>query len=107
MKRYEAMQTSQLETAALFLEEHPGFSPELLGPDALVRGFRMGGCFLSIAEMEKLIAAKPHFEIGAALPITRTESWRSSGNPLSDLHHDPQALPKEACRETGRDKTLG
>ncbi len=96
MKRYEAMQASQLEAAALFLEQHPGFSPDLLGPDAVVRGFRVGGCFLTISQMDRLIAAKPHFDIGsAALRIARTEFRRSWATPLTDLHEDPEVLPSE------------
>jgi hypothetical protein len=31
MKRQATMQASQLEEFALFLEEHPGFSPALQG----------------------------------------------------------------------------
>jgi hypothetical protein len=106
MKHQETMQASQLERAAFFLEEHPGFSPELIGPDAVVRGFRVGGCFLTIAEMELLVNAKPHFDTGAvALLMARQEfRWRW-GVPLSDPRHDTEALPQEACRKAGRDKT--
>jgi hypothetical protein len=52
------MQAHQLETFARFLEEHPGFSPLLMGEDALVCGFQVGGTFLRIEEMEIGIDAK-------------------------------------------------
>ena len=55
MKTPRAMQVSQIEKFALFLDEHPAFSPELMGDDAYVYGFRVGESFLSVSEMEKLI----------------------------------------------------
>lgn len=61
MKQCEFMQRHQLETFARFLDEHPGFSPLLVGEDALVCGFQIGGSHVSIAEMEKMIAARPRF----------------------------------------------
>jgi hypothetical protein len=106
MKRQETRQTSQLELVELFLEEHPSFSPELIGPDAVVRGFRAGGCFLTIAEMERLVTAKPHFDTTAvALLMARQQSRRAWGGPLINLHRDTEALPQEACRQAGRGKT--
>jgi hypothetical protein len=96
MKRQETMQTSQLELVELFLEEHPGFSPELIGPDALVHGFRAGRCFLTIAEMERLVTAKPHFDKSAvAFLMAREQFRRMWGGPLSDLHHDTEGLPRK------------
>jgi len=62
MKWHGVLQTAQLEMFARFLEEHPGFAPELVGEDALICGFRMGDCFLTIGEMERLFATKPHFD---------------------------------------------
>ncbi len=62
MRRPGALPASQLEEVVLFLEEHPGFSPELRGEDAVVWAFRIGGCFLTLAEMERLIATQPHFD---------------------------------------------
>lgn len=50
-----AMRTRQLEKFALFLEEHPGFSPELIGDNAYVYGFRVGETVLSVDEMETMI----------------------------------------------------
>lgn len=67
--------TSQpMEEVVLFLEEHPGFSPELRGEDAVVWAFRIGGCFLTFAEMEKLIAAHPHFDTSEAALLLATSS---------------------------------
>ena len=57
MKLQKIMQGSQIERCARFLEEHPGFWPELVGEDGYVCGFHVGGCFLTIDEMEKLVAA--------------------------------------------------
>ncbi len=53
MKWHTQMHASLLRKIALFLEEHPGFWPELVGEDALVCGFHVGGCSLTIGEMEK------------------------------------------------------
>ena len=58
MKWQEIMRASQIGRFALFLEEHPRFWPELVGEHALVCGFHVGGCFLTIDEMEKLVAAQ-------------------------------------------------
>jgi hypothetical protein len=55
MKTLTIMRTSQLAKLARFLDEHPGFSPELIGEDAYVCGFRVGQCLLSVEEMEQLI----------------------------------------------------
>ena len=66
MKRQETMQAHQLEKFARFLEEHPGFSPLLMGEDARVCGFQVGGSFLRIEEMEGLIATQPQFDAQAA-----------------------------------------
>lgn len=55
MKTRTVMQISQIGKFARFLEEHPGFSPELFGGNADVYGFRVGECVLSVDEMEKLI----------------------------------------------------
>jgi hypothetical protein len=55
MKTLTAMRTGQLEKFARFLEEHPGFSPELIGDNAHVYGFRVGESVLPVAEMERLI----------------------------------------------------
>ena len=66
MKRQATIQADHLEKFACFLEEHPGFSPELKGEDALACGFRIGECFLTIEEMDRLIAARPFLDAGAA-----------------------------------------
>jgi hypothetical protein len=54
------MSTVQLERFARFLETHPGFYPELQA-NGVVSGFRVGGCFLSIDEMDKFISIQPRF----------------------------------------------
>jgi hypothetical protein len=56
MKRQGTMHAHQLEKFARFLEEHPGFSPLLIGEDALLCGFQVGGSLLRIEELERLIA---------------------------------------------------
>jgi hypothetical protein len=61
MKRSEFMQPHQLARFAHFLDEHPGFSPLLVGEDALVCGFQIGGSYVGIEEMERMIAARPSF----------------------------------------------
>jgi len=61
MKKHQTLQAAQLEKFARFLEEHPCFSPMLIGEDAAVYGFQVGECFLMIHEMEKLIATQAHF----------------------------------------------
>jgi hypothetical protein len=71
MKIPGTLQTHQFETFARFLEEHPGFSPLLMGPDALVCGFQVGGAYLAITEMEQMMTTQPHFDAhDAALLLT-------------------------------------
>jgi hypothetical protein len=80
MKRQATMQTHQLENFARFLEEHPGFSPLLMGQDALVCGFQVGGSYLQIAEMERLIATQPQFDAEeAALLLAPLDAIRIGG----------------------------
>jgi hypothetical protein len=63
MKTPGTMQVPQLEKFARFLEEHPGFSPLLEGEDAVVCGFQAGDCFLTLDEMERLIAPQTPREL--------------------------------------------
>jgi hypothetical protein len=80
MKRQGIMQAHQLEQFAGFLEEHPGFSPLLMGQDALVCGFQVGGSYLRIEEMERLIAAQPQFDAQeASLLLARLDAIRTCG----------------------------
>jgi hypothetical protein len=58
MKWHTKIHAGLLRKLALFLEEHPGFWPELVGEDALVCGFHVGGCSLTIDEMEKLVTTE-------------------------------------------------
>jgi hypothetical protein len=69
MKTLTAMRTSQIGKFALFLEEHPGFAPELIGENAYVYGFRVGKTLLSVDEMEGLIDTP--LETHLAHPQTR------------------------------------
>jgi hypothetical protein len=60
MKILATMQADRLEQFARFLETHPGFYLELDGEDALVCGFHVGGCFLTITEMDRFVSSQPH-----------------------------------------------
>ncbi len=53
------MSAGQLEKFARFLKTHHGFYPELMAENAMICGFRVGGCFLSVAEMSEFISAQP------------------------------------------------
>ena len=75
MKTLTIMRTSQIEKFARFLEEHPGFSPELIGENAYVYGFRVGKSLLSVDEMERLIDTP--LETHLALPQTRPPAMRT------------------------------
>ena len=68
MKWQRIMRTNQIQRFALFLEQHPGFWPELVGEDAFVCGFHVGGCFLSIQDMEKLLTAQSCPEAQPVVP---------------------------------------
>ena len=85
MKSQRTMQASQLEELALFIEEHPGFSPELKGDDAFICGFRVGKCFLTLTRMRRLVATRPHFNAGeTALLLASSERVRADGMTLGD-----------------------
>ncbi len=75
MKTLTIMRTSQIEKFARFLEEHPGFTPELIGENAYVYGFRVGESLLSVDEMERLIDTP--LETHLALPQTRPPAMRT------------------------------
>ena len=62
MKTAEIMRADQLQRFAQFLDEHPGFAPLLQGEEAVVFGFQTGDCFLMLTEMDRLVAAEPHFD---------------------------------------------
>ena len=62
MKKQCSMSTQQLARFAQFLQEHPAFSPLLIGEDAQVCGFQVGGSFLGVEDLETIIAAQPHFD---------------------------------------------
>ena len=69
MKKNVTMQAHQMEKFARFLEEHPGFAPLLMGQDALICGFQVGGSYLRVEEMECLIATQPHFDAREAAQL--------------------------------------
>jgi hypothetical protein len=69
MNRQESMQARRLEKFARFLDEHPGFSPLLLGEDAVVCGFRVGETGFTIVEMDMLISTQPHFDAKEAAQL--------------------------------------
>ena len=73
------MSACQLEKFARFLDEHPGFYPELEGENAVISGFRVGGCFLSIAEMDDFISTQPHFVPREAALLLTAQPTRSKG----------------------------
>jgi len=78
MKALTVMRTSQAGKFARFLDEHPCFSPELVGENASVCGFRVGGSVLSIEEMERLIDT-PVDEQAATLLRTLLPTTREGG----------------------------
>jgi len=53
------MKAKHLEKLVDFLEAHPAFSPVLYGEEGLVCGFFIGKCFLTLHDMERLLAASP------------------------------------------------
>jgi hypothetical protein len=69
MKTLTAMRTSQVAKFGLFLEEHPGFSPEFIGDNAYVCGFRVGECLLSVDEMERLIDTPVEARLAQRSPV--------------------------------------
>ena len=58
MKWQGAMRISQIGKFSRFLEEHPGFAPELVSEEAVVCGFHLGESFLTVGEMDKLASAE-------------------------------------------------
>jgi hypothetical protein len=79
MKKPVIMQAHQLEPFARFLEDHPGFSPYLVGADALVGGFQVGGSYLLIDDMERLIATRPRYNERQAALLLSVPAWSRKG----------------------------
>jgi hypothetical protein len=73
-----AIAASQLEKLARFLEVHPRFYPELEEQNGMISGFRLGGCFLSVAEMDELISTQPHFVPHEAALLLTAQPNRSN-----------------------------
>jgi len=57
MKRENAMDAQQLGELARFLDDHPAFSPTFSSSsdDAILCGFQVGECYLTLDEMEYLL----------------------------------------------------
>jgi len=53
MKNPTAINDQQLGELARFLDEHPGFSP-VFSDDAILCGFRIGTCCLSLDNVQEL-----------------------------------------------------
>ena len=84
------MPAGRLEKFARFLEVHPGFYPELEEENGLISGFRVGVCFLSVAEMDEFISTQPHFvPHDAALLLTAQQQVSVTGLSRSVLPLDP------------------
>ena len=73
MKTPKVMQAGQIEKFARFLEEHPGFSPRLMGENAYVYGFYVGECFLSVEDMERLVGTRVDVRLTALLQTAPPE----------------------------------
>jgi hypothetical protein len=57
MKTARTNDAQKLRELAQFLDEHPGFSP-LFSDEAILCGFRVGGCDVSLPEMDLLIGSR-------------------------------------------------
>jgi len=66
MQTAAIMRADQLERFAQFLDEHPGFAPLLQGEEAVIFGFQIGDCFLTLSEMDRLVGAEPRFDSAQA-----------------------------------------
>ena len=62
MKAHALITNQQFDRIAGFLDEHPRFAPILDGPEALIVGFHVGACSLTLREMAKLADAEPQFD---------------------------------------------
>ena len=82
MKRQITMQAHQLVPFARFLEQHPSFSPLLIGDDALVCGFQVGLSYLGLAAMETIVANPPNLVAQATPSLAPSAAWHkpSEGN---------------------------
>ena len=75
------MSVGQLEKFARFLEIHPGFYPELKEENGAISGFRVGGCLLSIGEMDEFMSAEPHLAPHEASLLLTARPTRSHERP--------------------------
>ncbi len=79
MKRQITMQAHQLVPFARFLEQHPSFSPLLIGDDALVCGFQVGFSYLGLAAMDSIVANPPNL-VAQAAPLLTSSGARQSAS---------------------------
>ena len=63
MKAHALITNQQFDRIAGFLDEHPRFCPMLDGPEALIVGFQVGACCLTLREMVKLANAEPQLDV--------------------------------------------
>ena len=88
---HSTMSAGQLEKFARFLETHCGFYPELRGENAVICGFRVGGCFLSVGEMNEFISTEPHFAAHEAALLLAAQPASADGGQ-SENPRGPEAL---------------
>lgn len=73
MESVNAMDAHQLGELARFLDDHPAFSPTFSSDDAILCGFRVGDCFVTLDEMGHLFEGPE--ESHQALPIGVYTEW--------------------------------
>jgi hypothetical protein len=79
MRMLTIVRPEQLVKFASFLDGHPAFAPEFIGADASVYGFRVGKCFLSVEEMERLIDTPIEVRLASLLqPLAAAASRKRS-----------------------------
>lgn len=62
MEPANAVDALQLGELARFLDDHPAFSPTFSSDDAILCGFQVGDCFVTMKEMRYLLDTpeEPH-----------------------------------------------
>ena len=63
MRSHALITNQQFDKIAGFLDEHPRFAPMLDDPEALIVGFQIGACCLTLREMVKLADTAPRFDV--------------------------------------------
>jgi len=77
VKKHEAAQGYPLEPFAQFLEEYPSLSPGVSGDDTAVDGFQVGGCFLTITDMEWLFAGPADWRVPRLLAVCEPPTYEA------------------------------